>query len=456
VAPVLKYAQNRELRKKLWTASNSRCDHGDGTDNKRLAVKIAQLRLERSRLLGFPSYADFVLDDRMAKTPAQVNSLLDRVRVPALAAAKREAAELQSLIDAEGGGFKLEPWDWYYYAEKVKKAKYDLDAEALSVYFSLDRVLEGAMQVAGKLYGVTFSPRKDIPAYHPEVRVFEVKEGDGRHIGLLYADFYPRPGKRGGGWTGGFRSFRIRGGTPVTPLVTNVCNFSRATAGKPSLLNPMEVETLFHEFGHALHSLFDQSPFQSLGSGGVSWDFVEVPSQIFENWLGEAQVVKSFARRYDTGEPIPDEALEKIRKARRFNQGFETLGYLAPCYLDLEWHALKDAKDLDASQFEKRVLERMGMPREVSPYHRTPYFRHVFAGGYAAGYYSYLWSEVLDADAFQAFKEKGDVFHPATAKSFRENILSKGNTEEAMTLYLRFRGAKPGVEPMLKKRGLMD
>ncbi len=451
--PFLDYADDRELRKQIFTAYVTRGDHGDAFDNKATLARTAALRAERAALLGYPTHAAFVLEENMAKTPDQVYALLKQLWAPALDVARTEAKDLQAQIDARGGGFALEPWDWRYYAEQVRKARFDLDDQALRPYFALDRVRDGAFHVATRLYGLTFTPRPDLPVYHPEVKAFEVKDADGSHLGVFYTDYHPRPGKRVGAWSSRFRGQKMVDGRNVRPVVVNVCNFSRPAGDAPALLSLDEVETLFHEFGHALHSLLAQVPYQ--GIAGTPRDFVELPSQIMENWALEPDVLKVYAKHYQTGETIPLALVEKIAAAGRFNQGFATVEYLAASLLDMDWHTLPAGQAVDPVAFERQSLARIGMPPQIVPRYRSPYFNHVFGpgGGYAAGYYSYIWSEVLDADAFSAFEEKG-LFDPATAKAFRTQILEKGGTEDAAVLYRNFRGRDPNVEPLLVKRGL--
>ena len=451
--PFLDYADNRELRRQIFTAYITRGDHNDEFDNKATLARTAALRAERAALLGYPSHAAFVLEENMAKTPDQVYALLKQLWTPALEVARTEAKDLQAQIDARGGGFALEPWDWRYYAEQVRKARFDLDDQALRPYFALDRVRDGAFHVATRLYGLTFTPRPDLPVYHPEVQAFEVKDADGSHLGVFYTDYHPRPGKRVGAWSSRFRGQKIVDGTNVRPVVVNVGNFSRPAGDAPALLSLDEVETLFHEFGHALHSLLAQVPYQGLA--GTPRDFVELPSQIMENWALEPDVLKVYAKHYQTGETIPLALVEKIVAAGRFNQGFATVEYLAASLLDMDWHTLPAGQAVDPVAFEQQSLARIGMPPQIVPRYRSPYFNHIFGpgGGYAAGYYSYIWSEVLDADAFSAFEEKG-LFDPATAKAFRTQILEKGGTEDAAVLYRNFRGRDPNVEPLLVKRGL--
>jgi len=451
--PFLQYSENRESRRKMFEAYISRGNHNDAIDNKETASRMAALRAERARLLGYNCWADYVLEDSMAKTPEHVYELLTRLWEPAKTVAASEAAAMQETIRAEGKDFELQPWDWFYYAEKVRRARYDLNESALRPYFKLENVRDGAFAVATRLYGITFTPLKDIPVYNPEVQVFEVKEADGSHLAVLFLDYHPRPGKRSGAWASSFRSVATRKGQRIRPLTVNVCNFSRRTADTPALLTLDEVETLFHEFGHALHGMLSQVHYRSLGS--TPRDFVELPSQIMENWAMEPVVLKSYARHWQTGEPIPDTLIAKIQKAKLFNQGFKTVEYLAASLLDLDWHTLAAAAEPDTATLERISLARMAIPRQIVPRYRSTYFKHIFSGGYSAGYYSYIWAEVLDADAFQAFKEKG-LFDQATARSFRKNILEKGQTEDPALLYERFRGRAPQVEPLLRKRGLLS
>lgn len=448
--PFLESARDRDLRRQILTAYTERCNHGGETDNKAVFARLAALRVEKARLLGYPTWADFILDDYMAKKPAAVYALLESLWAPALEVARRDAADLQAAIDAEKGGFRLEPWDWRFYANRELKAKYDLDPEAVRPYFPLDRVRDGAFALANRLYGVTFTPRPDIPVYHPEVKAFEVKEKDGRHVGILYLDFFPRPGKRGGAWCSGLQDQWVDRGRFVHPIIYNVCNFSRPVGDTPALLTADEVETLFHEFGHALHGLFSHVRYH--GSGIVAQDFVELPSQIMENWAFEPEVLKLYARHHRTGELIPEELVRKIRNASKFGQGFVTVEYLAASVLDMDWHTLTDPAEQDAAAFEKRSMGKLGLVPEIFPRYRTTYFLHA-ADEYSAGYYSYIWSAVLDTDAFQAFKEKNDLFHPATARAFRV-LLSKGGSEDPMELFKQFRGREPKVDALLEKRGL--
>jgi peptidyl-dipeptidase Dcp len=450
--PFLQYSERRDLREKIYKAYISRGDHNDDVDNKKVVLRIVSLRAKRSHILGYETYADFALDDAMAKNPKAVYDFLGELWKPALARAKDEAASLQKMIDGEGKHFKLESWDWWYYAEKLRKAQYNLDDEMLRPYFELENVRNAAFMLAGKLYGLTFEERSDIPKYNPEVRVFEVKETDGKHIGLLYTDYFPRDNKEGGAWCGGFRAESRIGGKIETPLVTNCGNFVRPTGDTPSLLNFDEVTTMFHEFGHALHALLSETTY--LTTQEVATDFVELPSQIMENWATDPEFLKMYARHYQTGEPIPDELIAKIVKSSTFNQGFMTTEYLAASLLDMNWHSMPEPAIADADSFETKSLNRIGLIPEIVSRYRSTYFAHVFGdGGYAAGYYSYIWAEVLDADAFQAFKETS-LFDQETAQAFRKCILAAGGSEDEMTLYRKFRGREPKIEPLLARRGL--
>lgn len=450
--PFVTYADNRALRQQLWTAFKMRADHGDERDNNQIAARMAVLRAERARLLGYPTFADFQIADYMAKTPANVYALMNKLWAPAVAKANEDALVFQSMLDQDVEGQQLAPWDWGYYSEKVKKAEYELDEESLRPYFSLDRVLEGAFHVANRLYGLTFTERTDLPTYHPDVRTFEVKEADGSHVGVLMLDYFPRPSKRGGAWSGTYRAAHVMNGTDIRPIVTNVASFTPATGDAPALLSRGEVRTLFHEFGHGLHSLLTRVRYAGLGR--VPWDFVELPSQIMEHWVLEPEVLKVYARHYRTGETLPAEVIERIKRAEQFNQGFGTVGMVATVLLDLDWHTIGDVREIDARAFEQGSFERMGLPRYATSFHRTPAFSHIFAGGYAAGYYSYLWSAVLDHDAFEAFKEIG-IFDEATAAAFRTHILERAGTGDVAEAYRRFRGRDASVEPLLRKRGLL-
>ncbi|MBP1602407.1 MAG: peptidyl-dipeptidase Dcp [Acidobacteria bacterium] len=450
--PFLQRSSNRDLRRQILTAYANRCDKTGETDNTVVFATIAKLRVEKAQLLGYKTWANFILDEYMAKNPENVYQLLEQLWKPALARAKQEAADMQAMIDREKGGFNLEPWDWRYYSERVKRAKYDLDDEAIKPYLPIDEVREGAFTLANRLYGITLAELTNIPVYNPEVKAFEVREKDGKFIGILYLDFYPRPGKRGGAWCSTIRDQYIKEGQFVTPIVYSVFNFTRPTGDTPALLTRDEAETLFHEFGHALHSLFSDCRFRG-SSYYIAQDFVELPSQVMENWVFEPQLLKLYARHYKTGEVMPDALVARIRKAMTFNQGFEMTEYLAASFLDMDWHTMTGQKLEDADAFEKASMARWGLIPQILPRYRTPYFAHA-ADEYSAGYYSYTWSAVLDSDAFLAFKEKGDLFDPESAAAFR-HLLSKSGGEDPAVLFRQFRGRDPKVDALLIKRGLL-
>ncbi|MCK4537640.1 MAG: M3 family metallopeptidase [Candidatus Krumholzibacteria bacterium] len=454
MVPFIQYAENRDLREKIYKAYINRGDNDDEFDNKKILSRMAALRVKKANLLGYETHAHFILEQGMAKNPANVYIFLDKIWLPALAKAKEERAMMQKMIDDEGDDFKLQSWDWWYYAEKVKKVKYDLDEEMIKPYFQLDNVINGAFAVANKLWGITFEERTDIPKYHPDVKTFEVKEADGTHIGILLADYFPRESKRGGAWCGTYRQQCRIDGKMITPIVNNVGNFQKPTADKPALLTWDDVLTLFHEFGHGLHNLLSAGTYPSVTATNVATDFVELPSQIMENWAGEPEVLAMYATHYETGEVIPEELVTKMKNASKFNQGFAATEYLAASYLDMDWHTLRDTVEQDVDDFETASLSRIGLIPEIISRYRSTYYRHIFTSGYSAGYFSYMWAEVLDADAFQAFKEAG-IFDQELAQSFRVNILAAGGSEDPMTLYKKFRGKEPGIEPLLKKRGLI-
>ncbi len=452
--PFLQYSKKRNLREKMFKAYIMKGDHNDKLDNKKTIKEIISLRIKKAKLLGYETPADYILSDTMAKTPEKVFELLNKVWKPALKVAKKEAADLQKMIDSQGGKFKLKPWDWWYYSEKLRKEKYDLDESQLRPYFELENVRKGVFYTASRLYGLKFIERKNIPVYNPEVKVYQVKNSDGRDLGILYTDYFPRPGKRGGAWMNAYRKERKIGGKRVIPIICNVGNFSRPTSTKPALLSFDEVLTMFHEFGHALHGLLANTTYRTLSGTEVARDFVELPSQINENWALEPEVLKIYAHHYKTGKVIPLELIKKIKQSSNFNQGFATVEYLAAAFLDMDWHTLTDVKNIDVNKFEKESLKKIGLIPEIVVRYRTTYFNHII-GGYAAGYYSYVWAEVLDADAFSYFKENG-IFNKKISNSFRKNILEMGGTEEQMRLYKKFRGAEPKIEPMLKRKGLLD
>jgi peptidyl-dipeptidase Dcp len=451
IYPFLDYADNRELREQIFKAYIMRGDHDDELDNKAILSEILTLRAEKAELLGYDTHADRILERRMAKNPEAVYQLLDDLWHPSLGVARDEAEALQQAIAADGFDFKLEPWDWRYYTERVRKARYDIDEQEVRQYFMIDNVVDGAFYVANRLYGIEFTEIEGVPTYHPELRTFEVTEADGSHIGIFMTDYYPRPGKRGGAWSRSIRSQWVHDGFDVRPVVLNVGNFQRPVGDDPALLSLEHVHTLFHELGHGLQALLSKVQFR--GSGGVTRDFVELPSQIMENWVLEPEVLKVYAKHYQTGEVIPDELVEKIQAAKQFNQGFESVEYLAACYLDMDWHTLEDPAGVDVNGFERASMDNIGLIPEIVVRYRSTYFGHIFRSGYSAGYYSYVWSEVLDADAFAAFQETS-LFDQETAASFRTNILERRGAEDPEELYLRFRGREPSVEPLLKRRGL--
>ncbi len=449
--PFLMHSSKRKLREIVFKAYVNRGNNNDEFDNKKLISRIASLRVSRANLLGYDTHADYVLERNMAKKPENVYAFLNDLWKPAIKRAKMEVADMQAIIDREGHNFKLQAWDWWYYAEKVKKQKYALDDAMLRPYFKMENVRKGAFDVAEKLYGIRFVKRGDIQVYHPDVEVFEVFEADGTHVGIFYSDYYPRDGKRSGAWSSSFRSQSNIGGKFITPLVYNVGNFAKPTADKPSLMSMDEVETLFHELGHGLNSLFGNTVYR--GSRRVPRDFVELPSQIMENWARDPVVLKTYALHYETGKPIPQELIDKLQNARHFNQGFMTVEYLAASFLDMDWHMLTDTSERDVAVFEKESMDKIGLISEIEPRYQSTNFGHIFSsGGYSSGYYSYIWAAVLDADAFQAFKET-DLFNKKLAASFRKNILSMGSND-TMAQYIKFKGAEPKIDALLERRGL--
>lgn len=448
--PFLQYADNRELRKELFTAYINRGNNDNDNNNKEIISEVVKLRLEKAKLLGFDSYANFVLDQNMAKDSKTVMDFLNNLWGYALPNAKKEAKELQALMDKEGKKEKLEGWDWWYYTNKLREVKYNLSEDELKPYFKLENVREGAFMVANKLYGITFTKLNNIPTYHPDVEVFEVKDEAGKHVGIFYVDYYPRPGKRSGAWMSTYRDQKGE----IRPLVCNVGSFTKPTAQTPSLLTLDEVRTLFHELGHGLHGLLTECNYAGVSGTSVARDFVELPSQLNEHWAVEPEVLKMYAKHYQTGEVISDDLIKKIQLQSTFNEGFRTTELLAAALLDMELHNLTTMpSNFDVMEFENSKMEKLGLISQIPPRYRSTYFNHII-GGYAAGYYSYLWANVLDSDAFEAFKENG-IFDKATADKFKNNVLKKGNSEDPMSLYVKFRGAEPQLEPMLKDRGLI-
>jgi peptidyl-dipeptidase Dcp len=454
IEPFLQFATRRDLREAAYRAWLSRGEKGGESDNRAVIAEIVALRAERAKLLGFDTFADFKLDDTMAKTPAAVRELLTDVWEPARRRAKRERDALQALVQKEGGNFDLAPWDWRHYAEKQRKAVHDFDEAELKPYLQLDAVIEAAFDTARRLFGLTFRPVDGLALYHPDARAWEVSDAEGRHVGLFLGDYFARPSKRSGAWMSVFRAQEKLTGN-VRPIVVNNMNFARGASAEPALLSFDDARTLFHEFGHALHGLMSDVTFPLLAGTAVSGDFVELPSQLYEHWLEQPEVLRRFARHYRTGEPMPDTLLNRVLATRTFNQGFATVEYTASALVDIDLHLLADGGAVDVAAFERDELARIGMPAEISARHRVPHFSHIFSGdGYAAGYYSYLWSEVLDADAFDAFREAGDIFDPATAKRLRDYVYAAGNLRDPREAYEAFRGRLPTIAPLLRKRGL--
>ena len=454
--PVLQYCENRELRRQLLMDYTTRANHDNDNDNKSVIIREMQLRIERAKLFGFDNPADYILQDCMAKDSKTVDAFLQSVWAPSLKAAKREAAELQKLLNEDLPGEKLQPWDWWFYAEKLRKAKYALDEEEIKPYFELGNVRRGAFGVATKLYGLQFEPLTDMPVYNPEVEVFKVTDAAGELIGILYTDYFPRAGKRPGAWMNQILPQYIDdNGVDHRPVIINVGNFNKPTAGNPSLLSMDDVETLFHEFGHALHGLLSKAHYKSLSGTNTPRDFVELPSQFMENYAYEPEVLKTYAFHYQTGEVIPDELIAKINAAGKFNQGFVTTELLSASILDMDFHELTTAEGLDVNAFEQESLKKMGMIDEIIVRYRPTFYNHIFTTGYEAGYYSYTWSAVLDADAFAAFKETGNLFDAETAARFR-HLLEQGGTRDAQELYIEFRGKEADPQYLLRRKGFID
>ena len=452
--PFMQTCPDRALREEVWHAYTDRCKDGE-FDNTKIIDTLVNLRLERANILGFPTHADWVLDDCLAKTPAAVYDCLNAIWGPALKVAKQERDIYQRMLEKDEPGAKLQPWDWRYYAEKYRVEKYAIDDAEVRPYFALDSVREGAFMVANRLYGLTFTERTDLPTYDPEARCFEVKDGD-QVIGILYMDFHPRASKRSGAWMTEFRGQHIdrQTGENVIPIIQVVCNFTKPTADKPSLLNFDESETLFHEFGHALHGLLSKCTYPSLAGTNVPRDFVELPSQVMENWCRHPQVMKLYAHHYQTGEAIPDALIKKIAAAQTYGQGFMTTELLAASLLDMDYYTIREKQHIDPVAFEEEHMNTIGLIPEIISRYRSPYFQHIFTTGYDAGYYSYTWTAILDADAFEAFAESGDLFNPELAKKFR-HLLESGNTVEPMDLYRAFRGKDPSPKALLKRKGML-
>ena len=453
VMPFLQYADNRALREQIFKAYTNRGNNGNDADNKAVVRELLEARLEKARLMGYEDYASLALETRMAKTPDKVYALLDQIWEPALAKAKEELKDIQAEIKKDGKKFKAEGWDWRYYFEKARKAKFDIDENEVRPYLELNHVRDGAFYVAQKLYGVTFTRLQSIPLPDPDAQAFECKDKDGMSLGVLYMDFYTRPGKGGGAWCGGYRDQYYEDGERIAPIVTTVFNFSKPAEGKPALLSADEAETVFHEFGHALNSLF--SDVHYVGVSGVPRDFVELPSQVMEHWVFEPEVLAVYAKHYETGEVMPQALVDKIIKSGKYGQGFATTEYLAASLLDMDYHVLKAISEpIDVEAFEAKAMERRGLLKQIPPRYRSTYFGHTMEGGYTAGYYSYIWAEVLDCDAFEAFKETGDIFNPEVASKFRTYVLTPGGIDEGMVMYRNFRGKDPDIKPLLRNRGL--
>lgn len=455
--PVLQYCKNRQLRKELLIAYTMRGNNDNENDNKSVINQTMRLRIEKAKMFGYDNPADMILATSMAKNSQAVMDFLPTVWQPALKQAKKEAAELQKLMDAEGRGEKLEPWDWWFYSEKLRRQKYDLDEEALKPYFKLENVRQGVFDLATKLYGLKFEKLSGMPVYNPDVEVFKVMDADGSLLGIFYGDYYPRAGKRGGAWMNNISEQYISAdGVDHRPVIVNVCNLTKPTADKPSLLSMDEVETLFHEFGHALHGFLSKCTYGSLSGTSVPRDFVEMPSQLMENWCYEPEMMRIYAKHYITGETIPDSLIASLQRAKTFNQGFVMTELLSATILDMDYHLLTTTDSIDVEAFERASMDRMGMIPEIIVRYRSTNFSHIFTTGYEAGYYSYTWAAVLDADVFAAFKETGDIFNSEVASSFRRNILERGFTDDPMTLYINFRGRRPDPNNLLKRKGFIE
>ena len=454
VMPFLQYSDRRELRERMYKGYISRGCQGGKNDSREVVKKLVKARLEKARLMGYEDYASMALDNRMAKTPEAVYELLDQVWKPALAKAKEELADIQEEMKKDGRDFTAEGWDWRYYADRAKRAKYAFDENELRPYLKLENVRDGLFYCANKLYGITLTPIKNVPLPHPEAQAFEVKDSKGKHIAILFMDFFPRASKRGGAWCGTYRDQTYEKGKKITPVVTIVCNFTKPAAGEPALLTADEASTMFHEFGHALHQFFQDVHYQ--GISNVPRDFVELPSQINEHWCFAPEVLKVYAKHYKTGEIMPQSLVEKMERSQKYGQGFATVEYVAASLLDMDWHVLKSVPDdLDVEDFERQTLVKRGLLSQIPPRYRTTYFNHTMGGGYTAGYYSYMWAEVLEADGFEAFKETGDIFNQDVANRFRTYVLTPGGINDAMDMYVNFRGKKPDTKPLLRNRGLL-
>jgi peptidyl-dipeptidase Dcp len=456
VEQFLKSSARRDLRERVYKAFTARGDNGNSNDNNATIVEVLKLREESANLLGYPTFAAYRLEDSMAKTPEAVRGLLERVWKPARARALADRDDMQALITEEGGNFKLASWDWRFYAEKLRLRRANFDDAAIKPYLALDHMIAAAFDCATRLFGITFAERKDVPVWHPDVRVWEVKGKDGKHKALFYGDYFARTSKRSGAWMTSLRDQQKLDGE-VAPLILNICNFSKGAGGEPSLLSPDDARTLFHEFGHALHGMLSNVTYPSLSGTSVFTDFVELPSQLYEHWQERPEVLQQFARHYQTGEPLPDDLLQRFLAARKFNQGFATVEFVSSALVDLEFHTQPASAAQDVRAFEKKELEKIGMPEEISLRHRPTQFGHIFTGDhYAAGYYSYMWSEVMDADAFGAFEEAGNIFDPEVAKRLHDDIYSSGGSVDPEVAYEAFRGRPPEPDALLRRRGLLD
>ena len=452
VMPFLQYSDCRELRERMFKGYISRGSHGNANDNRDVIRRLLKARAEKAHLMGFKDYASLALDTRMAKTSDAVYELLGQVWKPALAKAKEELADIQAEMAKDGRDFEAEGWDWRYYADRAKRAKYSFDENELRPYLELNNVRDGMFYCANRLYGISFKPLNNVPLPHPEAQSFECRDADGSLLGVLFLDFFPRASKRGGAWCGTYRSQSYENGKKVTPVVTIVCNFTKPSAGQPALLSADEASTMFHEFGHALHNFFKDVHYR--GVSGVPRDFVELPSQVNEHWAFAPEVLKVYAKHYKTGETMPQELVDKLERSGKYGQGFATVEYIAASLLDMDYHVQDIADDVDLLDFERQTLVARGLIKQIPPRYRTTYFNHTMGGGYTAGYYSYMWAEVLEADAFEAYKETGDIFNKDVAAKFRKYILTPGGIDDAMDMYVNFRGKKPSIEPLLKNRGL--
>lgn len=456
IEPFLQFSDRRDLREKAFRAWIARGENGGETDNRETIIETLKLREERANLLGFKSFAEFKLDDQMAKTPDAVRDLLMNVWKPAMAQAANESAKLQELANAEGANFDIEPWDWRYYSEKVRKAEHDLDEAEIKPYIQLDKMIEAAFETANRLFGLSFKEVRGLDLYHPDVRAFEVTDEEGKHVALFLGDYFARSSKRSGAWMSGFRS-QQKLKDNIRPIIVNVMNFAKAPEGDATLLTFDDARTLFHEFGHALHGMLSDVTYPIISGTSVARDFVELPSQLYEHWLGEPEILSKYAVHYKTGEPIPQEMMDKLKAAENFNQGFATVEYTSSALVDLEYHTMPADQVEDVSKAEKAILTKIGMPKEITMRHRSTHFAHVFSGdGYSSGYYSYMWSEVMDADAFRAFQEAGDVFDGKTAAKLKEFVYSAGGSRDPAELYVEFRGKMPEIDALLEGRGLND